>query len=247
MMKTLLCEDGEKSFFTAVFSAYSQKDVERISSNEAVARRLDTELVRIEENDEYAERVKCGIIGKGGKETYENVLYALRSGDNFKCEIILQFIRILMKEGKKATDMLYEPCVLSFYDLVRKVKFETHRFEGFVRFSESCDGIFYAAIAPENDVTELLMPHFAKRCNTMDFLIHDPVHGKLGLYSKDSGVYKTENYSGKFSLELSENEKEIKKLFKTYFNTVTIKERKNPKQQNGYLPKKYRKNLPEFE
>jgi probable DNA metabolism protein len=47
-------------------------------------------------------------------------------------------------------------------------------------------------------------------------------------------------------LEYSQNEQQFQKLWQTFFDSVTIKERKNLKLQRQMVPLKYRKDMTEF-
>ena len=44
---------------------------------------------------------------------------------------------------------------------------------------------------------------------------------------------------------LSENEKNFRNLWRTYYDSITIAERKNEKQMYAYMPRRYHKHLPE--
>ena len=45
---------------------------------------------------------------------------------------------------------------------------------------------------------------------------------------------------------ISEREKEYQQLWKTFFQTIAIEERKNPRLQMQFMPKKYWKDLVEL-
>ena len=45
----------------------------------------------------------------------------------------------------------------------------------------------------------------------------------------------------------SQEEQHFQKLWKTFFNTISIKERTNPRCQMQYMPKKYWKDLIEMQ
>ena len=46
--------------------------------------------------------------------------------------------------------------------------------------------------------------------------------------------------------ELSKEEKQFQDFWKTFFNTISIKERSNPRLQMQYMPKKYWQDLTEL-
>ena len=63
----------------------------------------------------------------------------------------------------------------------------------------------------------------------------------LVIYNMHSGKSKIVN---KQINALSVND-EFATLFKTYYNSIFIKERKNERTMLGFMPKRYHKNLPE--
>lgn len=248
MQKILLCDDTIESFLSAVFLSYAdkEKEVAEIITEKIYQPTIDTEIVKVNIDLSHFERVKNCLIKKGGYLVYNDIVDAIKSGEKYKGAIVLKFIKKLIKEGKEVVYQLNDPVVYAFEKLYRAVRFETHRFKGILRFQETTSGIYYGQISPKHNIVEKLMPHFCDRCHEMDFIIHDVKRNIMGIYSSRDKKYQVVNYNGCVFLELSKEETEIKKLFKDYYNTVNIKERKNLKQQNNYLPKAYRQNMDEF-
>ena len=93
-------------------------------------------------------------------------------------------------------------------------------------------------------MVDLIAPHFKTRFCNERFVLHDVKRNKLTIYNgkelltftSDEPVY----------VYLDKDEIEFQKLWQSYFNSVTIKERKNLKMQNNCLPRRYRKNMIEF-
>lgn len=109
---------------------------------------------------------------------------------------------------------------------------------------ESKDGVLYAPYSPDNDITDLIMPHFAERMKSERFVIHDTKRKFAGMYDGREwiicGVGEAEIY-------LSEYEQAFKNLWKKYYSAVNIKERPHEKQMKSYMPVRYWKYLPEKE
>ena len=112
-----------------------------------------------------------------------------------------------------------------------------------MRFKETESGVLYAPYSPDNDITALLMPHFMKRLPYRPFVIHDLKRKTVGI--SDGRTFRMVKTDALAEITLSKDEKEYENLFKSYFKSITIKERKNLKQQDNFLPKRYRKHLPE--
>ena len=131
--------------------------------------------------------------------------------------------------------------VMPFITLVERVRTERHRFTGFLRFSDR-GGVLYARFEPDNDIADLLLPHFARRLGNLPFLIHDARRGRFAAWDGRRAAV--------FTSEKGISEKDcgdgVAALWKSYFAAADVKERPHPRQQDGYLPRRYRKNMCEF-
>ncbi len=127
---------------------------------------------------------------------------------------------------------------------VWKVVKEAHRLKGFLRFSLLDNNVLYSPVEPDHNVIPLISSHFKKRFGYRDFIVHDRRRKKALIY-----------FEGKMELvdvllenipPFSENEKDIRTLWKVFFDSVTIKPRLNSTLQRNFLPVRYRKNMTEF-
>ena len=144
---------------------------------------------------------------------------------------------------KSISEKFSDPAVMAYYELIKRICLEVHRFKGFVRFSESDRGIFYAHIEPDNDIVDLLIPHFAARFKDIPFAIHDVKRNKLAMHF--NGKTKVINPNFAVSVNLGKNEEDYTKLWRTYYNSVCITSRKNHRLMNTFLPVRYHKHLTE--
>jgi len=120
---------------------------------------------------------------------------------------------------------------------------EGHRLCGLVRFSELSDGSWYAPVEPSCDVLVLIADHFAARFGSMSFAIHDLNRGSAIVHAPGRACSLVEG----FGLEpedgidgaLSPREREIRGLWRLYFETIAIESRRNPRLQMSHMPRKY--------
>lgn len=205
---------------------------------------IDTVIKIIETNEQNAERVRKGIIKCGGITLLSELFYALRSNDDRKYTVIFNVAYRCLKERRNVLEDFADENVLLHFELRRKISNEVHRMTGFLRFEELASLCIYAHFEPDNDIIDLVAPHFTKRLSNERFIIHDTKRNLLALY--DGNRIQIIQNDRPVVAYLSENEAEFKKLWHTYFNSVSIKERKNPRLQDNYLPRRYRKNMSEF-
>lgn len=145
--------------------------------------------------------------------------------------------------------------VLRVKQIAQKVGSEAHKLKEFIRFQETADGIYFAAISPLYNTLSLIAPHFKARYANQQWIIYDTTRN-IGLYYDTKEMQEisfspttlAELRLGKLSEEkLSEDEAHFQELWKTYFKSVTIKERLNLKLQRQHMPKKYWKYLTEMQ
>jgi probable DNA metabolism protein len=88
------------------------------------------------------------------------------------------------------------------------------------------------------------MPHFSDRYKNENLIIFDEKRLKAGIYNKN------EWYLSKIDKRIYDkfkDEEEIyEKMWREYFNSISIDDRKNLKAQFQFVPYRYRKNITEF-
>ena len=96
----------------------------------------------------------------------------------------------------------------------------------------------------DNNILEPLGNHFINRMPSMNFIIHDKNREICFIYNcKEYRIINSENLK---IPEISEQEKTYQNLWKMFFNTIAIKERKNSRCQMQFMPKKYWQDLIEM-
>ena len=228
-------------FFTAVFYAYNKKD-SLICSDSNIQLNLNNEIIDIKSEKDKADRV-INFINKYDKSVIYDIKTLFRSDDKDIYQIIFNYIKQLVNEKQKIREHLSNPYVILFNEKLQKIRYEVHRFTGFIRFMENEAGVFYAHYNPDSNITELLMPHFVSRYKKMPFVIHDTTRNILGLYNGE--ISKVVKADKPLTVYLSENENNYIDLWKKYYDTVNIEERKNTKLMKNFMPVRYWKNLPE--
>ena len=153
------------------------------------------------------------------------------------------FVRRLFRDGSGFLKDLSDPVCYPLHAAIRHMNGELEKLRGFVRFSDY-GGVLGAVIAPKNRVLPLLRRHFCERCAGECFFLYDRTHREVLLYA--NGVSRIAPLA---HLELAapdETEVHYRRLWKTFFEAVSIPERKNPRCQNTFLPKRYRGVMTEF-
>jgi len=157
---------------------------------------------------------------------------------------ILNFLRMGYKIGPSVTNMLADDTVCAITKTARNVQSESHFFKEFLRFSDY-NGALVAIIEPKNFVLPMIVNHYCDRFPSEQFLIYDESHNYALVYQNgESAIFPLENLE---LPEACEKEEKYRALWKQFYNTIAIEGRINPKLRMGNMPKRYWKNLTEFQ
>ncbi|URA10697.1 TIGR03915 family putative DNA repair protein [Thermospira aquatica] len=181
-----------------------------------------------------------------GSEVVSDFLALFFSEEKDRESLFLSYAKLLEKKGKTIRNARQEPIIARIMKIRRAYFFEVHRFQGLVRFRE-IQGWLYAPIEPTYHILPYLWSHFHRRLPREKWIIHDTGRDVAVLY--DGEIHWTNGFSLDGTLEelVSEREKEIQALWKGFYQSIAIPERKNPRQQRQMMPKKYWKYLVEKE
>lgn len=239
--------DGSKiGLLTCVFDAYYEKRIPNYLTDGEVQQGFGDYVYEIKNDLEKANRVKRCLSEKVKTPfVLKDLSLALKSGESDKFTIAFNYLKAVI--DNKATDVsknFADPRILAFSDLLKRITNEIHRFKGFIRFEQSVDGYFYAHFSPDNDITWLLMSHFTARFKNQAFIIHDTKRNVLGMYDGETAS-EVDGGDRQVTVYLSDEEVNFKKLWKTYYQSVNIKERKNHRLMKSFMPVRYWANLSE--
>ncbi len=242
----LLYDGSFEGLLAAVFDSYSYSPPpQSLDTADIYQPRLGCRYQEAAADPQKTARVIAGVRRCMGNLGYRKIWQAFLHDGGDKATVIYRYIRLGMREGERIHHMLTHPVVMALDKLVALTGREANFLTEFIRFSELEGHVYYAEITPEHYVLPLVMPHFAARMNTQPFLIHDKTHGVAGVYDR-SGWYlvSTEDMTVP---SLSADEVAYRRLWKTFYDTIAIKERINPNLRRQLMPKKYWKNMTEMQ
>jgi probable DNA metabolism protein len=202
-------------------------------------------------NEEWAQRVIKGIRKKCSADTGKLLYKAFLSEEPSISMLIYDFVQKAMASPLDISDNYGDDTVLKLEQIKKKVGREVHRMHAFIRFQRTRDDIFYAVIEPDFNVLPLLPPHFEKRYPAQQWLIYD-ARRRYGIFydQHQTGfiTFADEGQLGYRQLNknvLEESEADYQVLWKSYFDSVNIPERRNMKLHLQHVPRRYWKYLSE--
>src|SRR6056297_108052 len=231
-----------KGLMTALYINYKYKKTTGIFTKNLYQKSMISDYKIVKSNEEFSKKMEEFISNVISKSALKLIYYAYLSKEANKEDFILKFIDLGLKKGN-ITQLYSHEDTLPIQKIYDKVSKEKHRFLGILRFKD-LNGILFANISPDNDIVELIMPHFVDRFKSENFIIFDDKRFKAGIYNKNQ--WYITNINEKFYSKFSDVEEKYEAMWKEYFKSISIEDRKNLKSQFQYVPARYRKNITEF-
>ncbi len=232
--------DGSRdAFLTAFLLAYHDEDAVLTSGGKQLA--LGQGSVFVKADPARAQKAEKRLA-EFDRQCLDEISTILRSGDLDRDMVAFRYVMLISKLQKPIRSMLSEDAVIAATECIRRVGFEVHRFHGFVRFMETPCGALYAPISPDNDIADLLVPHFRARLPEYPFVIHDVKRKKAAVYD---GSHVFTAPLDRAEVVLSADEQAWKRLWKDYYESVNIPSRERLHQMRGYMPVRYWRFMPE--
>lgn len=233
-----------EGFLTCIYHHYATEKADGIYRRETYQPSFLAQSREVESDEGAAERVYRVIAQKISRQDLQRVYKVFLSSASDKEILLLRYLRLGFSMGRDISRLHGNPIVFDVQKIDRQVGYEVHRFQGLLRFTVLANCVLYSPIEPDNDILELLAPHFTQRFYHDPFIIHDKKRNK-GMVAVEGQWYITD-----FSLDqtfvLHNDEEGYRQLWRDYFDAIAIKERTNKKCQKNFMPVRYWKNLTEM-
>ncbi len=199
-----------------------------------------------------AERVWKGIVSHSSEDNAHRIYRVFLADLPATPMLLLKYIRLIIDSTKNEETNFSLPVVVEINKLHQKVCREAQRIHMFTRFQKTVEGSYYASFAPMYDVLPLCIPHFRDRFADQSWIIYDLKRNYGFLYDLKTvsrvvfDNLKVNSQNGQLHASLlAEDEKLFQRLWKQYYKSICIQERKNDKVHRQHLPKRFWKYLPE--
>lgn len=236
-----------EGLLTVVFETYKSKTTaDLIVEKKNYQVSFIDEAIEIKTDIAKADRVWKGLIAKTRKLSADMVYHVFLSEMQGIEMLIYKYLRLVFAENYDVSVNYRNETVLEMKQIERTVLREAHRMFMFVRFQRTKARIFFAPIQPAYDIIPLIGNHFKKRFRNQHWVIYDTIRD-YGLYYDLTNVQeikleqkKYSKSSGKINASLMEEKEEIYQiLWKNYYESINISERKNLKVQMQFMPKRF--------
>lgn len=249
-MRFILHYDGSfDGLLSAVFHAYARKyplDAVHITSDPAESD-LFSGMDVVKTSPDHAQRVFRRLEKQIGRRGMRRLLYGFLSAMPEMPDTFLRIVQLVLAQpGCSAILSDYGHFdVMQWAQWIKSVSLEKHRVEAFVRFEEMENGLFFARIEPQYDVLPLAVRHFRARYPAQNWAIYD-VCRDYGIFSNASGLHRISDLQqAGLANHYASGERDYQELWKHYFQSSNIKNRRNLRLHRQQMPQRYWKYLTE--
>jgi probable DNA metabolism protein len=250
----------DKSFdglLSTVFEAYSHKCFpEMLLDMNEPAPLFSDEQLTVETDERKSTRVWEGLRKRLSSTALSLLTWCWLSDIDGVDTLLFRYIRKAIDSPTSIETNFADDDVLTLSKIWKKVSWERLRIMQFLRFQKAADGTYFAAIEPRHNALPLTIGHFADRFSDQRWLIYD-IKRRYGFYHDNGKVeqvtFDNEVNDGLVHLTtgwldedlIAEDELMWQRLWQTYFKSVAIKERLNPRKHRQDMPIRYWKYLTE--
>lgn len=245
-MKEFIYDNTFEGLFTAIFYAYSCRENCIITKNKDYIPSFLNEVIEVSTEYDKFNRVYRSIEKQLNNEILQNIYLLFLSDILDSNTVALKYLKLCYKYGVNINLAKNNDIIILVDKYCRKVTQEAHILLGFVRFKEVSPMIFYSSIEPVHNILPLIADHFSKRFSDEHFIIHD-INREIAItYNKEETAIIDLDKSYFNLFNSLKNNCEFETLWKTFYNSINIKERENPKLRRMLMPKRYWNHLTEL-
>jgi probable DNA metabolism protein len=241
-----------EGFLTLVFDAYARRAFPDRIVREDDHLLFDTDAHTVVTDSMRAQRVWTGLrkaLSPAACSTLPVVFLSELPGVEM---LLFRYIRRAFADSRSPELDFGDPDVLEISKIYKKVTREAEHIRMFVRFQKTADGIFFAPVEPRCNVLPLVAGFFTDRFADQPWIVYD-IRRHYGLYYDLHDTTEITFNNLDFDLatgklhdrQAAEDEKYFQQLWESYFKSISIKERANPRLHRQLLPKRFWKFLPE--
>lgn len=253
-MQVFYYDQTFEGLLSAIFEAYRLKRFpDQLLAPDDVAPLFTEYSTHIQTDPHKAQRVWLGVTKKASRPFCNQILNVWLSEEEGSDILIFNVVRQLINHPTGFETAYADPDILALQQLSKRVSKECCYTMQFVRFQKTLDDIYFAPVEPACNVLPIAIPHFKDRFADQKWIIYDTrrSYGFFHNLKTTTEIRLDENAhfieGGKLKPEaLTPDEQLIQKMWKNYFKSVSITERRNLKLQRQHMPQRFWHLLPEM-
>ena len=206
------------------------------------------EYIHVDADPEKVNRVINAVRKKISPYFYRELAFTSLAYEEDALDNIYRCMILGFAYGPRVLEMVQYRDIMRNRQIRTRLGKEVNRFQEFMRFYKINNEIYVAHFEPKSRIAIALGPIFEDRMPSEHWMIIDDIHKEAIVHPKDEHFYMR-TLSGEEFERLLETEKindEYTDLWRTFFHTIAIQERKNERCQKNLYPLWSRKHAVEF-
>lgn len=209
---------------------------------------LFDEYIHVNADPEKVTKVITSIKKKISPYFYRELAYASMAYETDILDTIYRCMILGFAYGPSVLNQVQYKDIMRFQAVRTRLGKEVCRFQEFLRFHQVNRNVYVAHFEPKSRIALALGPIFEDRMPSEHWMVIDDIHREAVIHPKDEHFYIRTLTEEEF-VRLLETEKvndTFTDLWRTFFRSVAIEERKNEKLQRNLYPLWSRKHAVEF-
>ena len=250
-MTIFTCEHNWDAMLCCIYAAFqSKKGHKNISLmlEPVYETTLFDEYIHVDADAQTASKMRNGISNSISYYFYREMMYVSMTYEEDVLDNIYRCLLLGFNYGEEILNAVQYKNIMRHHEMKKRLENEVCRFREFIRFHEIDKGIYVAHIEPKSPLVVALGPIFQDRMPSEHFVIVDDVHREAIVHRKDRPFFMvtlTESELERLK-ETEEANDSYTDLWKAFFESIAIEERKNEKCQLSHFPLWTRKHVVEF-
>ncbi|WP_392563692.1 TIGR03915 family putative DNA repair protein [Orbus wheelerorum] len=249
-------DNSFEGLLSAIFDAFSLKKwPQLILAPDEVLPLLTSEEYYVQTTEEKYSRVSLAMKKRLSKTALMQLTYVWYSELPERSLLIFNYLAKIFKATHDISHNFADLDILAIKKLAKKVSHERHYLMMFVRFNaidNQGDKVYFATVSPRYNSLPLTIDFFQDRFADQKWAIFDTKRQYGYFYDLVQTEIITLNEQDNFLVNgsinddfLSPSEKQFQHMWYRYCQSITIKERINPKLQRQFMPTRFWQHLPE--
>lgn len=245
----LMIFDGSwTGLLTAVFEAFERKIFKaKIISQQYYTENIFDTPIQVESQSHKAERVWKGLNEKLDTTSKKHFFYTYLSEQPDAFQHLFDYAVYIFTSKENVSKNYGHPDVLAISQIAKNVSRESHRMKAFIRFERWNDLTYFALIQPDFNVIPIIAKHFKNRYADQKWIIYDKKR-HYGIFYDFQNIVEVSfdfvdrQYQSSLLIQAVEADplqEKYELLWKDYFKSTNILERKNMKLHIKHVPKRY--------
>jgi len=205
--------------------------------------------IHVDEDEGKIDSVISAINHKISPEFYHTIAYSAGAYEEDTLDTIYRVLILGFHYGPSVLSMYQFKDVTRFFEISRRYGREAHSFREFSRFTLVNGNVYIAHIEPKSYVLLPVAEYFADRMPSENWVVVDDVHHEAVVHPCNTQYYLRTLTDDEFELikDTEQNVDAFTSMWKTYFDSIAIKERANRCCQMNHFPEWKRKHVTEFQ